>query len=217
MEAFFLRTIALPFLVLAALRQFVVPGWAFYGMFAYVALGLMFSVRSPDVWWSLQHAGLLMVTTIALTLGLAQYLKTTENIRSLLRIFVVAGLVWSVASLQFISEYLTGKSLRFGGGETIHATNYAASGALLMPFMLWAAMQRGQWLWRLFGIAGMLIIPVCLFVSGTRAGIIVAAVASTPLLLQSGMSRTLHKDPSPCPRPSGGRRPISLRLPCPVA
>ncbi|MCH7993227.1 MAG: hypothetical protein IIB57_02160, partial [Planctomycetes bacterium] len=139
--AFFVRTLALITLVLSLARRFVVPGWAFYGMFLYAMLGLAFATRAPKVWWSLQNGGLLVVTTVALTIGLAGYLRSLKQVDALFRMFVVAGVIWCVASMPFALDFIAGRSLRFGGGTSVHATNYAASGALLFPFMLWAAMQ----------------------------------------------------------------------------
>ena len=188
--AFFVRALALGLLVLSVFRRFVIPGWAFWGMSAYGLLGLACAPRAPDVMWSLQNALLLLVTILALTVGLAQYLRSYVDVRSLFRMFVVAGGVWSLASLAFLFDFAAGRTLRFAGGGTVHATNYAASGALLLPFMLWAAIQRGSIIWRLLGIGGTLGIPIFLFLSGTRTAIVVGVLACAPLLLRGRMSRT---------------------------
>ncbi|MCH8147716.1 MAG: O-antigen ligase family protein [Planctomycetes bacterium] len=184
--AFFVRTLVLVSLVLSLARRFVVPGWAFWGMFLYAMLGLVCGTRAPKVWWSLQNGGLLVVTTVALTIGLAGYLRSLKQVDALFRMFVVAGVIWCAASMPFALDFVAGRALRFGGGTSVHATNYAASGALLFPFMLWAAMQKGRWLWRLVGVGGMAVILFCLFLSGTRTGFVVAGVACAPLLLRRG-------------------------------
>jgi len=184
--AFFMRTLALFTLILSLVRRFEVPGWAFYGMFLYALIGLACATRAPRVFWSLQNGGLLLVTTVALTIGLAGYLRSLKQVDALFRMFVVAGVIWCLMSMSFALDFIAGRALRFGGGTSVHATNYAASGALLFPFMLWAAMQKGRWLWQLVGVGGMAVILFCLFLSGTRTGFVVAALASAPLLLRRG-------------------------------
>lgn len=190
--AFFVRSLALVTLVLSLARRFVVPGWAFWGMFLYAMLGLACATRAPNVWWSLQTGGLLVVTTVALTIGLSGYLRSLRQVDALFRMFAVAGVIWCMASMVFASDFISGRQLRFGGGSSLHATNYAASGALLFPFMLWAALQKGRWLWRVVGVGGMAVMLLCLFLSGTRTGFVVLALACAPLMLGRGVGGMLR-------------------------
>lgn len=190
--AFFVRSLSLLILVLSLVRRFVVPGWAFWGMFLYAMMGLACSPRNLNVWWTLQNGVLLVVTIIALTIGLSGYLRSMGKVDALFRMFVVAGVIWCLASLTFAREFIAGRDLRFGGGSSVHATDYAASGALLFPFMLWAAMQRGRWLWRLAGLGGMAVILFCLFLSGTRTGFVVVLLSCAPLLMRRGSGQVLR-------------------------
>lgn len=190
--AFFARALALAFLALSALRGLTSPGWPAMAFFVYAALGVVFSFNAGDVFWSLQNGALLLVTVIALTFGLARYLKGYPQVYRIFHMLVVAGAVWSAISLIFIREFASGGGQRFTAGSMVNATNYAVSGALLFPFMLWAALERGGRLWRLVGVFGVLVIPLCLFLSGTRTAVAVSLIASAPLFLRSGVGRTLR-------------------------
>ncbi len=188
--AFFVRTLSLGLLVLGACRSLVIPGWAFYGMVGYVLLGVIFSARAPDISWALQSAGLLAVTIVALTAGLGQYLASYAKVETLFRLFVIAGVVWTLASIPALLDFIAGRTLRFAGGTGVLATNYAGSGVMFLPFMLWATVQRGHVFWRVVGIGGLLIIPLCLFLSGTRTALVASTLACAPLVLRGGVSRT---------------------------
>ena len=188
--AFFARVLALVLLTLVAFRKLTIPGWQFYSVLGYVALALVSTTLSPIPQWSMQKGLLLLLTTMGLTMGLASYLKSWDAVLALLRIYVFAGGVWVLVSTIALREFASGAGLRFTGGGELNPTNYADTGALFLPLMLWAALHKGGWVWRVVGLGGVILIPVCLFLSGTRTAMVVSALASIPLLLRGGAKKT---------------------------
>jgi O-antigen ligase len=182
--AFFGRVICLLFLCFGITKSFRSPGWAVHLFLAYVFLGLSFSPFSRFVPWALQRGVLLLLTTTGLTFGVASYLDSPSAIRNVCRMFVAAGVVWTVISVIFLRDFLFSSDLRFQGGGETSPVSYALSGALLLPFMFWAFTQRGSTILRITGFASLVVIPICLFLSGTRTAFVVAAIATLPLMLK---------------------------------
>lgn len=190
--AFFLRVLSLALLSLGVIRRLVIPGAAFYALLAYAMMGIIFSTGSYNLVWSIQNGGLLLLAVVSIPLGVASYLDSYRSVRSFLHLFVVAGGVWTILSLSFLGDFVSSSTLRFAGGGEINATGYSRTGALLFPFMLWAAMQRGSAVWRLIGIGGATCIPICLFLSATKTALVMAAISTVPLLLRQGAGKTMR-------------------------
>lgn len=190
--AFFIRILTLVMLTTGALRRIVTPRWQFYALIGYVLLGLLFSAASPSPVTAIQKAFLLLLTTLALTLGVGSFLRSWDSFHTLFRVFALSGVVWVVASIPAIGEFVSGETLRFTGGSELHATGYANSGGLTIPFCVWALIQRKALIWRLVGLVGVIMIPILLFLSGTRTAIVVGILASAPLLFHGGGARTMR-------------------------
>lgn len=190
--AFFLRVLSLSLLSLGAIRRLTIPGSAFYLLLAYALLGIIFSTASYDLRMSIQVGGLLLLSVVSISLGVSSYLDSYRSIGSFLRLFVAAGAIWTLLSFVFLKDFVSSSTLRFTGGGEMAATGYSRTGALLFPFMLWAAMQRGSVLWRLIGSGGAICIPICLFLSATKTSVVMAIIGSIPLLLRQGAAKTIR-------------------------
>ncbi|NLX13555.1 MAG: O-antigen ligase family protein, partial [Phycisphaerales bacterium] len=124
-------------------------------------------------------------------LGGASYFNSRESVTRFFQCCVVAGLVWSLYSLFNVGDFLSGRQLRFTGGGETNPVTYSKIGVTFLPFMIWAVIQSQKRIWRLAGFAGLLTMPVWIFLSGTRQSIIVAVLANIPLLIRKGALRTV--------------------------
>ncbi len=182
--AWFLRVLCVCLLVVNGLTKFTLPRWPSFAMLTYVMFGLIFSLFSPAPTWSLQLGTLLFVTVLGFSLGLTSYLDSPEKVTSLIRMLLVSGVLWAIISVVFMGDFIAGDALRFRGGGETKATGYADWGALLMPISVWATLQKGSGYWRLAGVFCVLVIPICLFLSGTKTAIVLAVIGCGPLLLR---------------------------------
>lgn len=147
----------------------------------YVLLAFILIIFSPVPTIAIQQGVLLLTTVICVPIAINSYIKSTENIRRLFKMGIVAGAVWALTSTMFLSEYIYSTEERFGTGVMAYA------GAFFAPMIAWGIIQKRDILWKVFSM--ILIVPftTILLLSAVRGAILgMLGIGLFPLLFLRG-------------------------------
>jgi len=161
------------------------PGMPILMWLALVVLGLLFGVQSDRVSWSIQ-AGLLFLATTMLGITSAIVMSDRADLRRLFWLFLGPSLVWSGVALFYLPEFLAGR-MEYGFGRFAGFANtsgmFSMSGALLMPCLLWQAMQPVRMGWRLLSMGAFVLTLVLVMLSTQRTALYAGIIACLPLAM----------------------------------
>lgn len=153
------------------------PGLLFF--WGYVFLGFAFLFWAVNVSWQVQKTILLMLVTLAVTLGFST--GRPETYQSALMAVAVAAAAYAALSFLPLTTYLN-NPMRYAGFSK-EAPSFVASLGALLPFALWGFWQAGSRAIKVVCGCGFLLGAACLILSGQRAGLVAGLVALVPLLV----------------------------------
>lgn len=185
------RMAVIALLCLQAFRLKTGPGWgvALFGIG--VLIGLPQSVFTRDLLWSIQW-GLMLLGTVVVAWVMADSAQTRDDVKKILSLFIVAGLVWTLLGTANLRALAGGSA----GGQRLSAMSdsigvFTDTGGISMPFLLWGALRRWNKFLRagcgLTFIAATLICISC----GQRGGLFAGIVACLPQLARLKPTRLL--------------------------
>ncbi len=186
-----LRIFLIVLLALPIVRLRNHPGLPILVFGSYIALGVPMTVFSPDVLWTIQYAGLLLLT-LAACATLADSFKTKRDVASFCALFLVAAVVWAAvgaSSLSALAKQGAGGKRFAGGTET--AGLFTQIGGILLPFVVWGVMRPWSMKWRASSACLAVVMLFVLLVSGQRAGTLAGILGSLPLLARLRSSKVL--------------------------
>jgi hypothetical protein len=145
---------------------------------------LVFSATSIMPLWSFQNSVASLMLSVGISGVVARYARDYDVVRRLLRVVVIAGVVWIVLGTVAGGHLRAGEAGagRYTGLGT--RTGAAAEVAgLITPFLLWGFLHSWKRGYRYLSLAGLLIALPMLVLMGQRIGLFSAIVGMTPLLL----------------------------------
>lgn len=186
-----LRMFLLGLLSLGVVRLRQSPGVPAILFGLYLLFGLPMAVFAPDVPWTLQYSGILVICYAA-CVSLIKDMDSPQAVARFCIIFVLAAAVWTVIgaiSLRTLIQVGTGGERWAAATET--AGLFTQIGGTLLPFVTWGAMRPWAWKWRIAcGVMGMMM-AVILILAAQRTGTIAGILGSLPLLIRLKSPKTL--------------------------
>ncbi len=154
---------------------------------SYILVGLPMTVFAPDILWTLQYAGILVICYLA-CISLGRELDSPASVARYCMLFLLAAILWSVmggASLSTLVKQGTGGERWSAATET--AGLFTQIGGTLLPFTAWGAMRPWARKWR-WGCAllGLFMLFV-MVMAAQRTGTIAGVLGSLPFLLRLRM------------------------------
>lgn len=178
------RWLVLALLALNILRLGTSPGLPLLIFMIYVVLGIGMIPFSETFTWSMQTGGLLVLTCLT-GVVVSDSVKTKDDLRRVLYIFLLAAFCWLALGVMTLPQLLSAKGERFSGAIT-SAPLFVITGGLLLPILTWATIRPGRKSLKiLFGMMTMLTIAL-LFVSGQRTGTIAGLLGTLVVLSTLG-------------------------------
>ncbi len=158
-------------------------------LFSFGAIFGAFNVPTP--FYGIQRGGLMLILTCPMAIAIANSIRTREDIRQLIRLYVIAAVVYFIMSLIALPSIRQGG--RFGGmAGGMAAPLYVLTGGALLPFVLFYSFRAHRKWGRIlgalltFGIFGFLLL------SGQRTGTFAGIIACIPILTRFGLRRVFY-------------------------
>jgi len=182
-----IRWACLALLGIGFFRGFSLPKASMLFFDFYVLLAFILVIFSSFPTIAVQLGVLLLTTVICVPIAINSYIKSTENIRRLFKMGIVAGAVWTLTSITFLGEYMHSTEERFIAAGTAGTGVIAYAGAFFAPMIAWGIIQKRDALWKIFGM--ILIVPftTILLLSAVRSAILgMLGIGLFPLLFLRG-------------------------------
>ncbi|MHB1033994.1 MAG: O-antigen ligase family protein [Pirellulales bacterium] len=190
-----LRWLLIILLALNCFRLRVNPGptWVVFG--AFLIVGMSMTIFSDTVAWSVQWAGLLLLTFLSAGV-MAGYIQDRATATKICLVFILVAIPWVLLGMVGFKSMMAGAA---GGGSSgnrlaaffLNPQGFARNGGIFLPFMLWGAMRPTAIKWRVvcgFAVVAMVIL---LLASTQRAGTFAGIAGCLPLLFRRRMGGIL--------------------------
>ncbi|MBX3412132.1 MAG: O-antigen ligase family protein [Pirellulales bacterium] len=165
------------------------PGIPIVMLIGFVVMGLVWSIFSESLSWAIQSGVLFLATTLVAVTS-ANLMADRVGMRRFFWLYLIPTLVWTGTALVFLPDFLAGR-MQFGFGRfqgfAGSSAGFSTTGSLLLPCLLWQAMQSGRVYWRLLSIGMFVFVMALLLLSTQRTAIYGGVIACIPLLFSANI------------------------------